>query len=57
MTNYPYKYMYNLATIVESAAGGSKDPKVWFKAECVSECPAKDTTSKCIQPDGTTTGC
>jgi hypothetical protein len=30
--DYPYKYMYNLQTIAESAAGGTPNPKEWFKS-------------------------
>lgn len=49
--------MYNLGSMLESAAGGSKNPVTWFKSECVSACPAKGVVALCIKNSGATTGC
>lgn len=37
MTDYPYKYMYQLLTIANPADKAS--PATWWKAVCVKKCP------------------
>lgn len=53
MTDYKYKYMYNLLSIVKDKDAPSK----WFKAVCVKSCPAKGATSDCIRDGGSKSGC
>jgi hypothetical protein len=52
MTDYPYKFMYNLFYL----ADGKVTPEA-YKSSCVKSCPDIGVAPSCIKGDGSTTDC